>query len=115
MSLVYSTDGGRFCPNCRRPVADCICKRGEQKRASGADGSVRLQRQTQGRGGKTVTLITGIDLPADELRELAKILKQRCGSGGAVKDGVIEIQGEHRELLQGELERRGYKVKIAGG
>jgi len=74
-----------------------------------------LQRQTQGRGGKTVTAISGIDLPQDELKQLAKRLKQLCGCGGSITDGIIEIQGDHRATLQSELERLGYKVKLAGG
>lgn len=113
MSLVYSTDKGRICPDCRQPAGACSC--GAPAAAPAGDGSVRLQRQSQGRGGKTVTVISGVPLAADALQQLAKTLKQRCGSGGAVKDGAIEIQGDHRALLKVELERRGYTVKISGG
>ena len=76
---------------------------------------MRQQRESKGRGGKGVTLITGLPLDADALKTLAKELKQACGTGGTVKDGTIEIQGEHREKLKPLLEQKGYKVKIAGG
>jgi translation initiation factor 1 len=76
---------------------------------------VRIQRQVNGRGGKTVTVVTGIPLAGEELKKLAKTLKQRCGTGGAVKDGRVEIQGDHRELLRAELAARGWTVKLSGG
>lgn len=117
--LVYSTDGGRICPDCHNPVAACRCQqlrrtqiRNESKPA---DGIVRLRRETKGRKGKGVTLVDGLPLPADELASLARTLKNRCGSGGTVKDGVIEIQGDHRATLQSFLQDAGYKVKLAGG
>lgn len=120
MSLVYSTDKGRLCPQCQLAVAQCECKTtGKNKAALSnkgiADGIVRLHRQTGGRGGKTVTLITGLAIDHAALQQLAKTLKQRCGSGGAIKNGDIEIQGDHREQLKSELEQRGFTVKIAGG
>lgn len=116
MNLVYSTDKGRLCPQCNQPLAQCTCKNtSRNKIAVESDGIVRLKRQTQGRGGKTVTIITGLALEAAALQQLAKTLKQRCGSGGAIKDGAIEIQGDHRDQLKIELEQRGYKVKLAGG
>lgn len=113
MSLVYSTDQGRLCPQCEQPIKACICRKTTAKPAG--DGVVRLQRQTQGRGGKAVTVITGLPLAAPALKELAKALKQRCGCGGSVKDGTIEIQGDFRAQLKPELEARGYTVKISGG
>jgi translation initiation factor 1 len=84
-------------------------------RAPRGDGIVRVRRETQGRGGKTVTTVSGVGLPEAELRELAGELKRRCGSGGSVKDYVIEIQGDHRDAVVQELERRGLTVKLAGG
>ncbi|KEY60772.1 stress response translation initiation inhibitor YciH [Serratia sp. DD3] len=101
--LVYSTDTGRI-------------KQEEikQQRAIG-DGIVRIQRQTSGRKGKGVCLITGITLDDTELDKLAAELKKKCGCGGAVKEGVIEIQGDKRELLKQLLEAKGMKVKLAGG
>lgn len=111
--LVYSTDSGRLCPQCHRPVAGCVC--GKNRPASIGDGIVRLQRETKGRGGKAVTIITGLGLAEPELKLLAKAMKQKCGVGGALKGENIEIQGDQRQLLKSELENRGYTVKIAGG
>ena len=111
--LVYSTEAGRLCPQCHRPVAACVC--GKDKPAVLGDGIVRLRRETKGRGGKAVTIIDGIPLVGAELKTLAKALKQKCGVGGAIKDGSIEIQGDQRDLLLIELEQRGYSVKKAGG
>jgi len=86
------------------------------KTAAGAgDGTVRVRRETAGRGGKTVTTIAGVPGSADALRDLAGELKRACGSGGTVKDGVIEIQGDHRERVLAHLESKGYRVKRAGG
>ena len=116
MGLVYSTDQGRMCPQCARPLSECECKALAKKTSSQKnDGIVRLQRHTQGRGGKVVTTASGIDLPAEQLKQLAKKLKQHCGSGGTINEDSIEIQGDHRAALKPELERLGYTVKIAGG
>ena len=114
--LVYSTENGRVCPDCKNPLASCRCqqlRRSEQHKPG--DGFVRLRRETKGRKGKGVTLVDGLPLSADELAALAKTLKNRCGSGGTVKDGMIEIQGDHRATLQSFLQDAGYKVKLAGG
>lgn len=113
MGVVYSTDKGRLCPNCRQPVGQCRCRKAEPSPIG--DGVARIQRQTGGRGGKTVTVITGLLLDPPALQMLCKELKQRCGSGGAVKAFTLEIQGDHRELLKAELEKRGFRVKLAGG
>lgn len=110
--LVYSTDAGRHCPDCGQPVDACICK---QTRIPDGDGIARVRRETKGRGGKTVTTVTGVPLAEEPLKELASALKKRCGTGGALKDGVIEIQGEHVELLLSELLKRGFKAKKSGG
>lgn len=74
-----------------------------------------LHRETKGRGGKAVTLVKNLVLSEDDLKALSKQLKQTCGSGGTVRDGQIEIQGEHREKISEFLRELGYKVKIAGG
>ena len=115
MSIVYSTGVGRMCPGCRRPIAQCVCKTASGQSARTSAGPVRVARQTQGRGGKAVTVVTGLPLDAAGLTELAKELKRRCGSGGTVKDGTIEIQGEHRDTVVAELMQRGYSAKRAGG
>lgn len=111
--LVYATGKGRTCPHCGRALAECACR--ASPRAKQSDGIVRLRREVQGRRGKTVTTISGVPLPEDRLRELAGELKRLCGTGGSAKDGVIEIQGDHRDGLRAELEARGYTVKLAGG
>jgi len=87
----------------------------EPPRGPRGDGIVRVRRETQGRGGKTVTTISGVPLAGDALTALASELKRRCGTGGTAKDGVIEIQGDHRDVIVTELEARGYTVKRAGG
>ena len=119
-NLVYSTDGGRvdFCPKCGLRQDACTCRGKPPGRPMANvpnDGTVRLHRDRKGRGGKTVTLITGVRGTAATLEALATTLKRFCGSGGGVKDGVIEIQGDHRERLAVKLGELGYKVKIAGG
>ncbi|ASM31379.1 stress response translation initiation inhibitor YciH [Serratia marcescens] len=101
--LVYSTDTGRIKQEEVKP-----------QRAKG-DGIVRIQRQTSGRKGKGVCLITGVDLDDAALDKLAAELKKKCGCGGSVKDGIIEIQGDKRDLLKQLLEAKGMKVKLAGG
>jgi translation initiation factor 1 len=83
--------------------------------AAKGDGTVRVGRETKGRKGAGVTVITGVPLEGDALKSLAKELKSRCGGGGTVKDGIIEIQGDHRDAVVAELVRRGFKAKRAGG
>ncbi len=114
--LVYSTEHGKTCPGCRESIDHCCCADpSEQARIASLDGIVRIRRETSGRKGKGVTTISGIPLTNTELKTLAKTLKKRCGTGGAVKEGVIEIQGDHRETLQHALTSLGYQVKFAGG
>jgi translation initiation factor 1 len=110
--LVYSTESGRMCPECRRPVAECICK---AKAAAVGDGVVRVSRQTKGRGGKSVTLVKGLALDPVALALLGKQLRTACGSGGTVKDGVIEVQGDHCELVVEALRKHGHDARRAGG
>jgi translation initiation factor 1 len=110
--LVYSTESGRMCPECRQPVAACTCK---AKAIPAGDGVAKVSRQTKGRGGKTVTIVKGLALDATALALLGKQLRSACGSGGTVKDGVIEIQGEHCDLVMDTLAKHGHKAKRAGG
>lgn len=120
--LVYSTETGRICPDCGKPASKCACRgKKKQKKAPGpasldkGDGVVRVQRETKGRKGKTVTTVHGVPLSENELKDFAKTLKARCGAGGAVKGGIIEIQGDHRDALLAEIRKQGYPAKPAGG
>ncbi|MDT8318605.1 MAG: translation initiation factor Sui1 [bacterium] len=112
--LVYSTEHGRVCPECGKPEDRCSCV-SKKGMAAATDGIVRLRREVKGRGGKTVIVITGLPLDEKGLGALAKKLKKKCGAGGSVKNGVIEIQGERRDTLMVELEKFGFKIKLAGG
>lgn len=116
--LVYSTESGRICPSCGRPTGKCTCKKKKAVKIQSVytyDGVVRIRRDVKGRKGKTVTAVFGVPLKDKELKEFAKILKRKCGTGGTVKDGVIIIQGDHRETLLKKIKQQGYTVKIAGG
>jgi translation initiation factor 1 len=116
---VYSSEHGRICPHCGLAEKRCQCRAnprgGSPIQNTEGDGIARVSRTSKGRGGKTVTLVTGIQLPPDELTSLAKALKRRCGTGGAVKDGVVEIQGDQRDVVVADLEERGFRVKRSGG
>jgi translation initiation factor 1 len=111
--LVYSSEHGRICAACGQPVARCSCR--NQPSLPKPSAAVRVGRETKGRKGKGVTVISGLPLEADALQQLASELKKRCGSGGTVRNGIIEVQGDHRELLLGELQRRGWPAKKSGG
>ena len=110
--LVYSTEGGRMCPACRLPVTQCACKATPVVQG---DGVVRVSRQSKGRGGKTVTLVKGLALDAGALAALGKQLRTACGSGGTVKEGMIEVQGDHCETVMAALAKAGFDPKRAGG
>jgi len=118
--LVYSTESGRICPQCGKSVSSCTCKKKKELRNNPAgkfpdDGVVRISRQVKGRKGKTVTVISNIPLENPDLKILAKKLKTLCGSGGSLKEGVIVIQGDHRQVLLEEIKKQGYRAKLAGG
>lgn len=114
-ALVYSTEAGRMCPGCRQPVAACACQSLARTAVLPTDGVVRVSRETKGRGGKAVTLVKGLALDDAGLGALGKSLKTACGSGGTVKAGVIEIQGDHVERVVAALLAQGHRVKRAGG
>jgi translation initiation factor 1 len=110
---VYSTDWENqpVCPRCgKRP---CVCKQAVSLPAR--EQTAHIRRETKGRGGKSVVTVSNLVLSDKDLKSLAKLLKKACGSGGTVKDGIIEIQGEHRDKIAETLEKRGYKVKYTGG
>lgn len=110
--LVYSSEIGRIIGTDKKNSTKC---KHQKNVYIPMDGVVRLRRETKGRGGGTVIVISGIPITPLELKDLAGILKKRCGCGGTIKDGIIEIQGDHRELLFQELKGKGYNVKLAGG
>jgi len=111
--VVYSTEKGNMCPACGKSVSNCACS--NKKISSQTNGAVRVAKQTKGRKGSGVTTINGLGLSEGDLKTLEKKLKKKCGSGGTVKDGIIEIQGDHREFLVYELNKMGYKAKRSGG
>jgi translation initiation factor 1 len=115
--VVYSSEHGRMCPHCGLTSKRCICRKNPRAAspASAGDGIVRVRREKKGRKGKTVTTISGLPLGEEELRDLAKELKRKCGGGGSVKDGVIEIQGDHCDVVMDELRARDLQAKRAGG
>jgi translation initiation factor 1 len=117
--LVYSTDSGRICPECGKAQAQCACPSKAQASAQAAraksDGVVRVSLDSKGRGGKSVTVVRGVAVDGAALLALGKQLKAACGSGGTVKDGVIEVQGDHVATVIAALQKLGHTVKRAGG
>ncbi len=111
--LVYSCDQGKMCPQCQKPIAQCSCKK--KSVAVAKDSVVRVGRETNGRKGKGVTIVTGIPLAEAELKVYAQSLKKKCGSGGTLKQGTVEIQGDHRDTLITLLSKEGWVVKRTGG
>jgi translation initiation factor 1 len=111
--IVYSTEQGKMCPECGKASSGCICRK--QKSTPASDGIVRVSRETKGRKGKGVTVIKGLSLDGSSLIKLGKKLKISCGSGGTVKDGVIELQGNHIATSIDYLKKQGWNVKRSGG
>lgn len=111
--IVYSTGVGSLCPNCRRPVRECVCPKGVPGAAKPA--AVRVGREIKGRAGKGVTTVTGLPMSPPDIEALATRLKKRCGCGGTVRGGVIEIQGDHRDVIVAELAKLGWAAKKSGG
>ncbi len=111
--LVYSTQSGRVCPGCRRPVAECVCEKKVVPATPAAP--VRVRRETSGRGGKCVTVIMDLPLDEDGLVRVSKQLKAACGTGGTLKDGRIEVQGDFCDRVIALLAAQGWRAKRAGG
>ncbi len=103
-----------MCPECRKPLAQCLCQQAARAIPAG-DGVARVSRETKGRGGKSVTVVKGLALDGAALNALGKQLRNACGSGGTVKDGVIEIQGDHCDRVMDALQKQGIRAKRAGG
>ena len=113
--LVYSTDSGRMCPACRQPIAACTCAASAARAKSSGDGIARIRREVGGRGGKTVTVVSGLNLDDAALTALSRRLKAACGTGGTVKGGTLEFQGDHCDELIALLAREGFETRRAGG
>jgi translation initiation factor 1 len=111
--IVYSTGLGSLCPNCRKPVRECVCPKGAPGAAKPS--AVRVGREIKGRAGKGVTTVMGLPMAISDIESLAAKLKKRCGSGGTVREGVIEIQGDHRDVIVAELIKLGWPAKKSGG
>ncbi len=117
--LVYSTETGRICSLCGKAVSVCACKKKKPTKAQKlphrypSDGIIRVQREVKGRKGKTVTTVIGVPLENEQLQKLARTIKGRCGAGGSVKEGVIIIQGDHRQTILDVLKKQGYSAKLA--
>lgn len=111
--LVYSTEHGRTCPACGKAIGQCTCS--NEEAIPEGDGIVRVRYERKGRNGKSVCIVEGLPETLDTIKTIAKELKKRCGVGGAVKERVIEIQGEHRDLIMQILQDKGYTVKKSGG
>ena len=109
---VYSTEQGRICPGCDKPIKQCTCRK---KTSPPGDGNVRVSRETKGRKGKGVTLIKGLNMDSAALESISKKLKIMCGSGSTLKRGVIEIQGDNIERILDYLIKQGVKAKRSGG
>ena len=110
--VVYSTEEGKICPGCGNPVKQCTCRK---QTSPLGDGNVRVSRETKGRKGKGVTLIKGLNMDSAALESMSKKLKIMCGSGGTLKRGVIEIQGDHIERILDYLKKQGVKAIRSGG
>ncbi len=113
--LVYSTDSGRICPDCRQPATACSCGR-PQRVIPPAGGPIRVSREKAGRGGKLVTVVRGLPLDDEALAALGKRLRTACGTGGTAKDGQLELQGDHVDKAVAWLQAQGHPTaKRAGG
>jgi translation initiation factor 1 len=117
LNRLYSTEFGQICPECQKPVSECLCKKKKPKTRlkTKQDGIIRIRREVKGRKGKTVSVIYGFQFDQGDLKTLAKKLKQQCGTGGSVKDDMIIIQGDHRKKLMELLKAQGHNVKLSGG
>ena len=108
--LIYSTDKGSICPECSKPLQECICREIKRNALPETSGKVRVRHETAGRRNKGATIIYGLPLSQDQLEKLTKKLKSTFGTGGAVKGYTIELQGDQREKVAVELRRLGYPV-----
>jgi translation initiation factor 1 len=108
--FIYSTGKGSICPDCSKPIKECICRETKRNTVPATSGKVKIRHETAGRKNKGVTIIYGLPLNQEQLEQLAKKLKSTFGTGGAVKDYTIELQGDQRERAAVELRRLGYSI-----
>ena len=115
--LVFSTESSSTCPGCHKSLRKCKCRlvqdKGNPRQI--VDPPIRISRESKGRKGKGVTLISGLEMNEADLKTLSKKLKALCGSGGTVKNGIIEVQGDHRDKIKQEMDKQFKNVKLAGG
>lgn len=111
---VYSSELGRICPKCQKPLDHCICTMISRQKITGS-GNVRVHRENKGRGGKTVTVVSDLPLDAEGLKTLATELKRALGVGGTIKNGQLEIQGDYVDKIIKLLINKGFKTKQGGG
>lgn len=108
--LIYSTDKGSICPNCSKPIKECVCRQLQRNALPVTSGKVKIRHETAGRKNKGTTIIYNLPLSIEQLDKLAKNLKSTFGTGGTVKDHTIELQGDQRARVAVELRRLGYPV-----
>lgn len=113
-NVVYSTEKGRLCSDCGRPVSSCQCEQLQKQKVLGS-GKIRVRREVKGRGGKAVTVVSGLAMNEQELKDLCRAIKQKLGVGGAVKQSHIEIQGDHVAKVLEILKEKGFDAKKGGG
>ena len=109
--IVYSTDVGRVCPTCGWPATDCKCRQSSETAPIPSRIVAKLRIEKKGRGGKSVTVVDGLPRNAAFLKALSQELKRACGTGGAVVEGAVELQGDLRERVRACLRMKGFVVK----
>ena len=111
-SFVFSTEHGKLCPKCEQPHSDCICIENRKKQVNVSNGPIQISRQSKGRNGKYVTVISGLPINQEELKETASNLKKTCNAGGSIKNNNIEIQGDQRKVVASKLREKGWQFKV---
>ena len=111
-SFVFSTEHGKLCPKCEQPHPDCICIENRKKQVNVSNGPIQISRQSKGRNGKYVTVISGLPINQEELKETASNLKKTCNAGGSIKNNNIEIQGDQRKVVASKLREKGWQFKV---
>lgn len=113
--IIFSTQTGSFCPKCSKPEKKCICRETKKNKIPKITGDIKVQREKKGRAGKMMTIVYNLPLNENELKKMTTSFKKKFATGGALKSGNIEIQGDHREAIYAHLIEQGYKAKKSGG